>query len=153
NYGKEPLAALIVDRSLRETKPGSYLSTARLPEAGHYQALLFINSPRVIHCFDVSIAPDDDGAKLTGPVARVEALTQTARVEAGHAVRIAVRLIDSGSGTPIVDREDALVLIVAPGVWQTRQRIEHTEDGIYALTVVPPSPGVYDVYVTCGSLR
>jgi hypothetical protein len=154
NYGKEPLAALIVDRSLRETTPGSYRSTVRLPEAGEYNALLFVNSPRVVHCFAVSIAPSDDVASRSeAPLARIESLTRETRVPAGDAVRITLRMTDPATGKPIVNHDDALALIVSPGVWQSRMPVEHASDGIYTFTIVPPAPGVYDVYVTCASLR
>ena len=46
---------------------------------------------------------------------------------------------------------DAGVLVVAAGVWQARQSLEHEGDGVYALTVVPPSPGLYDVFVASPS--
>jgi hypothetical protein len=71
----------------------------------------------------------------------------------GDGIRITMRLTDGSTGTPIVDGRDALALIVAPGVWQARQPVEHVADGIYALTVVPPAPGVYNLYVTCPSRR
>jgi YVTN family beta-propeller protein len=154
NYGKEPLAVLVVDRSLRETRPGAYLSTVRLPEAGAYNVLLFVNSPRVVHCFDVTIAPSLDASSPSNtPPARIESLTRQTRVQAGDGIRITMRLTDGSTGAPIVDARDALALIVAPGVWQARQPAEHVADGIYALTVVPPAPGIYNVYVTSPSLR
>jgi hypothetical protein len=154
NYGKEPLAALIVDRSLRETTPGSYRSTIRLPEAGEYNALLFVNSPRVVHCFDVSIARNADASMPSdSPLARIESLTKETRVRAGEPIRISLRMTDPVTAKPIVSRSDALALVMSPGVWQARQPLEHAADGTYSLTVVPPAPGVYDVYVTSASLR
>jgi YVTN family beta-propeller protein len=154
NYGKEPLAVLVVDRSLRETRPGAYRSTVRLPQAGEYNVLLFVNSPRVVHCFDVSIAPSLDASSPSNtPPARIESLTHQPRVQTGDGIRLTMRLMDGRTGTPIVDARDALALIVAPGVWQARQPVEHVADGVYALTVVPPAPGIYNVYVTSPSLR
>jgi YVTN family beta-propeller protein len=154
NYGKEPLAVLVVDRSLRETRAGAYLSTVRLPAAGEYNVLLFVNSPRVVHCFDLSIAPNlDVSSSSNTPPARIESLTQQARVQRGDGIRLTMRLMDGTTGTPIVDARDALALIVAPGVWQARQPVEHVADGVYALTVVPPAAGIYNVYVTSPSLR
>jgi len=38
-------------------------------------------------------------------------------------------------------------------VWQTRQPVEHVAKGVYALTVVPPAAGLYNVYLTSPSLR
>ena len=153
NYGKEPLAVLVVDRSLRETKPGSYTSTIRLPDAGTYSALLFVNSPRVVHCFDVSIAPGSTASSAEAPPVRIESLTQQARVQAGAAIRLTMRLTDAASGKPVETRDDALALIVSPGVWQARLPVDHVGKGVYAVTVSPPSAGLYDVYVTSPALQ
>src|SRR4029079_1145888 len=54
NYRREPLAVLVVDRSLRETKPGVYSTTIKLPVSGHYDVAFLNDSPRVSHCFDLS---------------------------------------------------------------------------------------------------
>jgi len=37
NYGKQPLAALVVDRSLREVRPGVYETTVKMAGAGNYE--------------------------------------------------------------------------------------------------------------------
>jgi YVTN family beta-propeller protein len=154
NYGKEPLAVMVVDRSLRETKPGSYVSTIRLPEAGRYSALLFVNSPRVIHCFDLSIAPGSETRSSSNvPPVRIESLTQQTRVPAGASIRLTMRLTEGGTGKALEKRDDAFALIVAPGVWQARLPVEHVAKGVYALTVSPPAAGLYDVYVTSPSLQ
>jgi len=150
NYGREPLAVLVVDRSLRETRPGVYRSAVRLPAAGQYNALLFINSPRVVHCFDLSIDPAVGQTQITAALStRVEPLTHETTVVPGTAIRIAVRMVDGSTGKPVSNVHDAGILVVAPGVWQARQSLEHEGDGIYALALAPPSPGFYTVFVAC----
>ena len=58
NYGGQPRAVLVVDRSLSErTRPGLYESFGRLPEAGSYDLLCFLESPRIVHGFPIEIAP------------------------------------------------------------------------------------------------
>ncbi|HEY6138725.1 MAG TPA: hypothetical protein VI670_13275, partial [Thermoanaerobaculia bacterium] len=42
NYGRQPRAAMVVDRSMRERKPGVYESTARLGGPGSYDVALLV---------------------------------------------------------------------------------------------------------------
>jgi YVTN family beta-propeller protein len=154
NYGREPVAVRVVDRSLRETRPGVYESLVRLPEPGDYDAILVIDSPRVVHCFAVSISAGEGSADAgASRTARVEALTTDTTMRSGAPIRIALRMTDSLSGTPVAGVRDAHVLIVAAGIWQTRDALEPEADGVYAVTVTPPSPGRYDVFVTCPSKK
>ena len=46
NYGKQPPAVLVVDRSLREVRPGVYETTAKMARAGDYELALFLDSPQ-----------------------------------------------------------------------------------------------------------
>jgi DNA-binding beta-propeller fold protein YncE len=152
NYGREPMAVLVVDRSLREVRPGRYRSIARLPAAGRYNALLLINSPRVVHCFELSIAPALGPAAETEAITtRVESLTRETSVAPGTPVKIAFRITDGRTGAPVASARDAGVLIVSPGLWQARPPLAHEGDGVYTMTVSPPSPGLYSVFVTCPS--
>ena len=150
NYGREPTAAMIVDRSLRETTPGVYESVVRLPAAGDYDALVVIDRPRIVHCFPLSIAPATGSAPEAGLTAKVEPLVRETIVRSGSPMRIALRLTDAG-GAPLAGVTDAQILVVAAGVWQVRDLLQPQAKGIYALTVVPPAPGLYDVYFTAPS--
>jgi YVTN family beta-propeller protein len=151
NYGREPRAVLIVDRSLRETKPGTYHSVARLPRAGQYKIVLFINSPRIVDCLDFYIAPNPENAAAPPP--RIESTTTQSIVEPGKPIRIGFRITDSATGKPITDLKDVLALTFAAGVWQDRRLIEHVGEGVYLLTVVPPEPATYYVYLSCPSIH
>ena len=62
NYGKQPLAALVVDRSLREG-PGVYETTAKMAGAGDYELALFIDSPKLIQCFPVKVRGPRSGRR------------------------------------------------------------------------------------------
>lgn len=55
-YSHVPRATLVVDRTLRETKPGHYETTATMPKPGIYDVAVFVNSPRIVTCFQVTIA-------------------------------------------------------------------------------------------------
>lgn len=151
NYGREPRAVRIVDRSLRERRPGTYLSMARLPEAGAYKIVMFINSPRVVDCLDFSIAPNPENAASAPP--RIEPVSTQNRVEPGKQIRMSFKITDSATGKPITGLKDVLALTFAVGVWQDRQLVEHVGEGVYSLTVTPPQPAVYNVYLSCGSIQ
>ena len=58
NYRREPLAVAIVDRSLRETAPGIYSTTVKLPASGHYDVAFLTDSPRIAHCFETTADPN-----------------------------------------------------------------------------------------------
>jgi YVTN family beta-propeller protein len=150
NYDREPTATMIVDRSLRESAPGVYESVVRLPAAGDYDAVVVIDRPRIVHCFPLSIAPAAGPAPEASLTARVEPLGRETTVRSGSPLRIALRLTDAG-GAPLAGVADAQVLVVAAGVWQVREALQPEAKGIYAMTVVPPAPGLYDVYFTAPS--
>ena len=151
NYGREPRAVLIVDRSLREREPGTYFSVARLPQAGPYKIVMFINSPRVVACVDFFIAPNPEHAAPAAP--RIEPVTTQSSVEPGKQIQMSFRITDSATGKPITDLKDVLALTFSVGVWQDRRLIEHVGEGVYSLTVTPPGPAIYQVYLSCASIH
>jgi YVTN family beta-propeller protein len=151
NYGHEPRAVMIVDRSLRERRPGTYLSTARLPQAGQYKVVIFINSPRLLECIDFKIEQDAEQAEVIPP--RIEAVTTPASISPGIETQLKFRITDSVTGKPITGLKDVLALTFAVGVWQDRRFAEQVGEGVYSLTISPPAPGIYNVYLSCASLR
>lgn len=58
DYGHQPRAVLVLDRSLKERKPGIYETIARLGGPGVFDLALLLDSPKIVHCFPVSIGPD-----------------------------------------------------------------------------------------------
>jgi hypothetical protein len=52
---RTPRAVLTLDRSLRERAPGVYETTGTLPVGGAYDLVFFLDSPRLAHCFDVTL--------------------------------------------------------------------------------------------------
>jgi hypothetical protein len=87
-YGKQPRAVLVVDRSLRETAPGVYETEARLGAAGSYDLALLLDSPRLVHCFPVTVAADPAAARAQPTLAveyRLDNPALTLRASAIHA--------------------------------------------------------------------
>ena len=56
NYGREPRAVLVLDRSLREVEPGVYTAPALLRENGTYDVHLLVDSPRTPMCLEWKVA-------------------------------------------------------------------------------------------------
>jgi YVTN family beta-propeller protein len=57
DYGHQPRAVLVLDRSFKERKPGSYESVATLGGPGVFDLALLLDSPKIVHCFPISINP------------------------------------------------------------------------------------------------
>ena len=54
-YSHVPRATLVIDRTLRETKPGHYETVAKMPKPGLYDVAVFVDSPRIVTCFQVKV--------------------------------------------------------------------------------------------------
>lgn len=154
NYSREPRAVLVVDRSLTERSPGVYMTTARLRRAGLYDVAFFLDAPRLVHCFQVSVEPNPDLAR-TGedrPIAIVPLVTNRV-VPVGKRIRLQFRLIDPETKQPKAGLKDVRALaFLAPGIWQRQYLAQPGSEGIYEIEFVPPQPGIYYVYVECPTL-
>jgi len=150
NYGRRPRAVLVVDRSLRERAPGIYQTHANLPAAGDYDMVFFMDSPRLVLCFDLTIDPD--------PVLEAE------RKAAIHIVRGGLQE-EARVGTPVtvsfkvlqheqpVEAEDVAVMVyLTPGVWHERGRATARGDGVYTYDFTPPRTGIYYASLAAPSL-
>ncbi|MFY9820929.1 MAG: YncE family protein, partial [Thermoanaerobaculia bacterium] len=56
NYDREPRAVLVVDRTLKERRPGTYETVAKAPLPGRYRVAFFLDAPRTLHCFELAVA-------------------------------------------------------------------------------------------------
>jgi YVTN family beta-propeller protein len=151
NYGREPRAAMVVDRSLKERSAGVYSTTVRLPRAGRYDVAFFLDSPRIVHCFGLVINFDDSAR--AGKMVDIEPLTEDRAVKVGKSIPLRFKLSDPRTGEPKKDLKDVEVLVfLAPGTWQYRQSAQSTGDGVYEMSFTPPRAGVYYVFAQCPSL-
>jgi YVTN family beta-propeller protein len=148
NYGREPRAVLSVDRNLRERAPGVYETTAKLPAPGSYDLALLLDQPRVVACFDVTIAPDPASTVVRPPKMKVEPSFAAAVV--GEPARISFRLTRAETKQPDNGAQDMVVLVAGPA-WQRRAVASSRGDGVYSVEFVVPEPGVYNVLMTAPS--
>ncbi|HEY0144309.1 MAG TPA: hypothetical protein VGF48_25715 [Thermoanaerobaculia bacterium] len=153
NYGHEPQAVLVVDRSLRERKPGTFSTTATMPRAGTYDIAVFVPSPRAVACFTVTIAENPALPNKNRMPVIVEHLTPPETLEVGAPARLEFRLKDAKTNQPALALKDAGALIMqVNGAWSERQRLVATGDGHYTMAFVPPAKGVYYIYVEAPSM-
>jgi YVTN family beta-propeller protein len=153
NANRSAQAVLVLDRSIRE-KGGVYLTSGILPAAGDYEVAVFVNAPRSLTCFPLTVAEDPAlAAKRHRLPVTIEQLTEGVVIPAGAPALLAFRLRDPKTSAPRDGLDDAMVLIVqAGGTWFTRQSLKNTEGGRYETEFTAPSPGVYYVYIGVPSI-
>jgi YVTN family beta-propeller protein len=152
NYGKHPRAVLVVDRSLKEVRPGTYETVAQMSRAGEYEIALFLDSPRMTHCFPVKLAENPVLAAARKLPLTIEAQTEKSAVSVGEAVPVRFRLSDPDSGEVRKGLKDVRVLtFLSPGIWQQRHWASEVEEGIYEIRFTPPESGVYFVFIEVAS--
>lgn len=153
NYKREPLATMVVDRSLREVAPGVYSTTIKLPASGRYDVAFLNDSPRVSHCFTVSAAVNPylkEGKKVALSIEH-QVKEQTLAVNQEFTFRF--KLIETATGNPKSDLQDVRVLtFLSPGVWQRRDIAKPIGDGVYELKINVPQSGVYMLFVESSSM-
>ncbi|HEX6045821.1 MAG TPA: cytochrome D1 domain-containing protein [Pyrinomonadaceae bacterium] len=153
NYKRDPRALLVLDNSLRERQTGVYTSTVRLTNAGYYDVAFLLDSPRVVNCFDLTIAENPALPRKVETAIRIDPVVKEALARVGERFNIRFRLLDTNTGAPKLNLDDVRVLVfLAPGIWQQRDEAKSVGDGVYETSFVPPNPGVYYVFVQSASL-
>lgn len=155
NYRREPRAVMVWDRSLRETAPGVYSTTVTLTTNGEYDVPVLLDSPRIVHCFDMSVKPNPDLRRNDEKVPIfVQMLIQDTKIRTGEEFKLQFKVMDTKTNQPRLGLKDVGVLVfLAPGIWQNRLWAKGAADGKYEVSFTPPKPGVYYVFVSCPSLN
>lgn len=153
NYKRDPRALLVLDNSLRETDRGVYTSTVRLMAPGPYDVVFLLDAPRVINCFQMSIADNPAMPKKVETTVKFEPLVNDKPANAGERYTVRFKVVDSNSGNAKSDVQDITVLaFLAPGIWQQREVAKADPGGVYEMSFVPPKPGVYYIFFQSPSL-
>ncbi len=155
NYSREPRAVMVWDRSLRETAPGVYSTAVTLTTNGEYDVPVLLDSPRIAHCFDMSVKPNPDLRRNDDRVPIfVQMLIQDTKIRTGEEFKLQFKVMDTKTNQPRPGLKDVGVLVfLAPGIWQNRLWAKGAADGKYEVSFTPPQPGVYYVFVSCPSLN
>jgi YVTN family beta-propeller protein len=153
NYGRLPRAVLPVDRTLRErSEPGVYETVLRLGEAGSYEVVFVLSSPRIVTGFqlDVQPNPETERQRKAGKLVALAGIKDRV-VKVGETVGIDFKIADELSKLPKTKLENLTVLAyLAPGIWQKRLAPRETAEGIYSVAFNPPKPGIYYVQLLQG---
>jgi hypothetical protein len=152
----EPRAVLALDRGLRErSEPGDYETVTTLPLPGDFDVVFFNRSPRVVHCFPLTVEVDPDRARArTEGRVEFDWIGPAGGVNAGREVVLRFRLLDPLARVPKTNlAKVGLVIMLSPGVWHERATAVHQGDGVFDLAFTPPEPGVYYVYLRDPSAR
>jgi YVTN family beta-propeller protein len=153
NYKRDPRALLVMDNSLRETERGVYSTTVRFNNAGYYDVAFLLDSPRLITCFDITVAENPNVPKKIETAVKIEPVGKEAIARVGERFDIRFKVIDAKTGAAKSDLSDMGVLVfLAPGIWQQRELAKPVGDGIYETSFVPPNAGVYYVFFQSASL-
>jgi YVTN family beta-propeller protein len=153
NYKRDPRALLVLDNSLRETQRGVYTTTLRVNGPGHYDVVFLLDSPRIINCFDLTIAENPATPKRPETSFKIDPVVKQALAKVGERFALRFRLVETTTGSPRKDLDDVRVLVfLAPGIWQQLEDAKSVGEGVYETSFVPPNAGVYYVFVQSASL-
>lgn len=151
NYSREPRALMVVDRSLKERRPGSYETVTRLPAPGHYQVAFFLDSPRAVHCFPVTVEvdPEQEAKRARLRPALLESLVDTSReARVGQPVSLRFRISDPQTHKPRAGLGDVVVMVYSAAVdGEWREQAKAVGEGIYEVEFTPREAGNYHVAV------
>ena len=147
NYRREPMAVLIVDRSLREIKPGVYSTITKLPASGHYDVAFLNDAPRVSHCFDLSAAPNPAFREERPVALRLEHQLKELKMPVGKDFTLRFKLTDTATGNPRAGLDDVRVLtFMSASGWQHRDFATSVGNGFYEVKINVPEAGVYTMF-------
>ena len=166
NYGREPRAVLVLDRSLREVEPGVYATQVRPRKNGPHDVHVLLDSPRTPVCltWTVSGVPEDAASAGTAPLVLEPGFEPSRLLTAGQRTSLRFRLKPAAhvKDQRPLGAEELQVMVFRPpsGRWLERPVPRRVEDGVFEIDVSPPEPGQYVLLVgaesrgvTLGTLR
>ena len=155
NYSRKPRAVLVVDRSLKQQSPGVFQTTVKLRRPGKYRVAFFLDSPRVVQCFEqIEVAPRPQVADAANSLIQVTAHPLTQPIRAGEPLRLQFELRDLKTGTPADELQDVTIKVIEePAASQVRERAKNVGNGVYEVQFTPSERGIYHVYFESASHR
>jgi YVTN family beta-propeller protein len=152
-YGHRTLAVGVVDRSIREVAPGTYVGSLRLPGPGRYDVAFLLDNPKVLHCFGAEVQPNPILAAADGAL-RVEYLDLPRTAEAGKPMRLRVRLSEPRGGAPRTGLTDVQVTWYKPPASHRATALaREAGGGVYEADLSFAAAGPWYVQVTVPSLK
>jgi YVTN family beta-propeller protein len=152
NYGHQPRAIEIVDRSLGELEPGVYVGRVKIPIEGVYDVAFMMDTPRFLHCFSAEVVPNPELAPTKARMV-VEYDIAQRNVPVGTDATVRFRLTDPRTGLPVRDIADMNLLYYrSDGRGRTVVPATPTKDGGYQATVKLDQLATYYVFVGARSI-
>ena len=153
NYGHKPRAVQIANRALKESSPGVYSATIKVPMAGTFEVAFLNEAPQFLHCFTME-AKLNPAIKKEFKAVEVEYLNGRETVTAGDGMKLRFRLFDPGNAEIMADAGDVMVKYFrAPRYDLTELPAQHRGAGVYEVDMPFNQAGAYYVYVAAPSLH
>jgi YVTN family beta-propeller protein len=153
NYGHKTMAAGVVDRSVKEIAPGTYVAAMRLPEAGSYDVAFLLDNPKVLHCFPAEVKANPARAAAPGAVV-VDYLDLPQAAAPGKPLKLRVKLTDPRGGAPRAGLRDVQVSwYKAPGLLRKAVIAREAGAGIYEAELSFAEAGAWYVQVIVPSFK
>jgi YVTN family beta-propeller protein len=150
NYDHIPKSLMVLDRSLQEDEPGFYQTVTKLTRHGLHDLVLFMESPRVVHCFKVPVLPDL--AHNPRGIVRLTYADGPRKIPVNRPFDLRFQLFD-GQGAPIDGLTDVVVTAATPdGLWQKRIFAKGEGGGSYLASLTPTRMGSFQIFVRAGSV-
>ena len=150
NYGHRPRAVQVADRTLREEKDGLYHAKVRIPAAGTYDVAFLMESPSIIHCFNMYA--ERDPVLHLNVAAGIEFIGNRQKVNIGDDVTVKFRLANPETGELKPNLKDVRVRYYrAPAFDRKEEAAIEVGDGVYKLDTKLPNAGVYYFFVSAKS--
>ncbi len=145
NYKRMPHAVMVLDNSLRETAPGVYTVQVRLAKSGRFDVPLVIDQPRVVNCFQASVAESAGTEKIAVDASvRIEMLAEKNTPQTNSPASIKFKIVNVTNDQAIIGLKDVRALVFEPpGTWQKRLLATDIGDGIYEIQQIFPRAGNY----------
>ncbi|MDH3531769.1 MAG: cytochrome D1 [Gammaproteobacteria bacterium] len=152
NYGHKPRAVQIANRALKETSPGVYSATVKVPTAGTFEVAFLNEAPQFLHCFEMQAKVNPAIEHASRPLA-VEYLSENKSARVGENMLLRFRLYDPGTSEIKTGATDVRVKFFrAPRYNLTELLATQVGEGIYEAELPFKQAGAYYVYVAAPSL-
>jgi hypothetical protein len=140
-YAYTPKSILVAGKAMRETAPGAYAATIKLPEPGEYDLTLLVPEPRVIECFAITVRADSTRPAPRPALALVPD-SATPGLHVGEST-LRFRIVDRRTRDARPGLERVTVLATSTDGWQARATARAAADGTYEVRFPVPAAGVY----------
>jgi YVTN family beta-propeller protein len=150
-YSCEPLAVMVVDRSLRDRiDAGNYETVMKLPEPNSFDVVFFLDAPRIMCCFPLEVQPNPELVKQRndGKV-DITHIVDDAPLAVGKVKRVCFKLTDRSSGKVKSGLADVTIQTLLVPTSFERYPAKEIEPGVYGIELSPQEAGI--CYITVAS--